>query len=206
MIPSSFRTTFHRFQRYSRVYGSLNFRDYLFRDLAELNDTMHVAYYAQREESQIALRAEDIRRRAEEDVRRRLILQLEASSDAEEHTRIRTCLDRDVFPEMAALAHELEQASRRESPEVRLNLLLESLRDFCSSEDLDQYRKEALEILRDPGFRAAREFVVQTHMALRIRAKQTEEEAEKAVSGPDAPGNKASKSVDLKYKSLKPKT
>ncbi len=148
----------------------------------------------------------DIRRRAEEDVRRRLLLQLEASSDAEEHKRIRTCLDRDVLPEMAALAHELAQSTGPESPEVRLNLLLESLRDLCSSEELDQYRKEALEILRDSGFRTARDFVVQTHMALRIRIKQMEEEGEKAVGGPDTPRNQSSKSVDLKDKSLKPKT
>jgi hypothetical protein len=198
-------TTFHRFQRYSHVYGNSSFRDYLFQDLVVLNDKMHRAYYAERAELQMALRADDIRRRAEEDVRQRLLLQLEASSDAEEHERIRTCLARDGLPEMAALAHELEQSPRPESPEIRLNLLLGSLRDFCSSEELDQYRKEALEILRDSGFRTAREFVVQTHRDLSIRAKQMEEEAEKAVSEPDTPSKQFSKGVDLKYKSLKPK-
>ncbi len=117
-------------------------------------------------------------------------------------SEIRTCLDRNVLPDMAALAHELAQSRRPESPEVRLNLLLESLGDFCSSEELDQYRKEALEIFRDSGFRTAREFVVQAHVILRIRAKQMEEEAEEAVSEPDSLHN----NVDLKCKSLKPKT
>lgn len=55
-------------------------------------------------------------------------------------------------------------------------MLLESLKEFCSDEEVDGYRIEAFEILRALGFREARTFVVRMHRELRSCAKLLERE------------------------------
>ena len=77
---------------------------------------------------------------------------------------------------MKNVLRDVESYFRHAGPEQRISMLLESLKEFCSDEEVAGYRMEAFEILRALGFREARTFVVRMHRELRSCAKLLKQE------------------------------
>lgn len=77
---------------------------------------------------------------------------------------------------MQALLDELQPPSSQKTPEERLQLLLESLKDYASEDELREAQTEAFSALEEHGFRQARETVVRFQEQFRARYKQLIEE------------------------------
>ena len=98
--------------------------------------------------------------------------------------QIRQCLSPDrnsSLEEVEALWQELQSQSHESTPEARLNLLLDSSKEYCNEEEFARAHAEAFTILVHSGFREAREFAVKLHNDLRARAKAMDQ-AEKEES------------------------
>jgi len=177
-----------RLRRYCSRYGcDFGFFTYLSRNPGEITNYARTRYYARHSELLAQIRAEKILRRAEHETREGLLALFQAARDDQERSRIQSCLVRWNVREMKSLLHDLENHLRERTPEERLNSFLESLKEYCAEgEEVEAYRNEAFEILRNHGFRSARKFLVHAHEELRFRARESERDkiAEKSHAQP----------------------
>jgi hypothetical protein len=72
---------------------------------------------------------------------------------------------------------------REPTLDERIGVLLQSLRDFCSPEEFSSFSAEAIVVLRERGFRPAREYAVRMHDQLRERARSALNEENDTVTG-----------------------
>lgn len=161
---------------------TLRFRQFLTGDIAAIAQSAHDAYLLRHREFQAKAQAEERLRRERDEVRQRLRALLEATEDGEVRQSIEICLANDDLQSMEALALDLASHIAQKTPEERLASLLESLKDFCTDEELEGCRAEAFSILKAGTFRAAREHVVQKHDEFRARARELAEQDTKGAA------------------------
>jgi hypothetical protein len=95
-------------------------------------------------------------------------------ADDDQRRRIQDYLLEDDMEKMMSLVQELQGQVGQRTPEQRLALLLATLHDYCTEEELDRCSVEAFQILAAKGFREARSFVVEAHDQFRARARELE--------------------------------
>lgn len=167
---------FKAFRRHCLAYNfDLTPRVYLLQDLRSINEQAQRAYCFRKRQMSQQMRVENLFRRSAEETATRLRSLLEIQPDSQRRSRIQECLDRGNLGEMNALWDEFHLEIGQRTPEERLALLLESLKEYCSEEELNNCRSEVSVILQAMGFRPARDFVVRMHDEFRIRAKEAEQ-------------------------------
>ncbi len=135
------------------------------------------AHQRQREESLEETRRENVLRRSREEIVQKLQVLLPTLPDQSQQ-QIRECLSpgrNASLEEVEALWQELQPQSQQSTPEARLNLLLDSSKEYCNEKEFARAHAEAFTILVHSGFREAREFAVKLHNDLRARAKAMEQ-------------------------------
>jgi hypothetical protein len=66
-------------------------------------------------------------------------------------------------------------AAGHKTPEEKLMLHLESLKAYCTEEELIVCWQETARMLADYGFRAARNYLIALHDQFRLRMRQSEQ-------------------------------
>jgi hypothetical protein len=169
---------FRRFRRY--CYNSfayvVNPGGFLFDDLDILVLQAQRQYLVQQQELQEQQRAQTAAQHSADEARERLQSLFEHVHDEKVRVEIKSCLERDQLEEMTAVFERYRALVGQKTSEERLSLLLESLRPYCSSEEFEEYRSHAFTILRQSGFRQARESVVGVHDEQRKRFKKSLDE------------------------------
>jgi len=169
---------FLRLKQYCRSYGfTVSPRMYLQENLAAVRDRAHRYHFIQQQEAQERLRAQNVFKHSIEEARQRLQFLIEAVPDENTRVEIRSCLERSNLEEMNAVYQQYQALAGQKTHEEKLALLLESLKLYCSQEEFDGYHNEAFTLLRESGFRQARDFSVRAHDELRQRFKRSVEEA-----------------------------
>ena len=150
---------------------------FLAQDLSLVVTTARNKYFEQqrktatRQRKQEALRS--FRNHMEEGLRSALV----NVHDKNLRQKIQECLG--VQPpdldRMKQLWGELQEALGHKTPEERLALLLESLKPYCTEEEFNDCRAEALAVLAQSGFKSARKLAVAMHDQFRLRAREMEE-------------------------------
>jgi len=163
-------------------------REFLMGDVAVIAESARASYIRHQQDILAQARAEDARRRDKEDTRRRLQSFLETLKDAAVRQSVEHCLELDDIGQMQALLAELTGQAAQKTPEERLNVLLESLKEYCTVEEFDNCRAEVFQTLETGSFRDAREHAVAKHDQLRARAKELEKK-EKVSGTPDISTN-----------------
>lgn len=124
----------------------------------------------------VAEKALQARQRRLADARSRLEFLLEREAGQQHRAEIQACLETADPDQMEELADQLLNLPGQRTPEDRLKELLQSLRELCSPEEHEHYRRQAFELLTSRGFREARVFLVRSHSHLRERAREAEQE------------------------------
>jgi hypothetical protein len=177
---------YQAFRRHCRNYDyDVTPGQYLREEPGSFLERAQHSHHAMRTELQVQARAENLARRAKEEVRQRLRWLVEGANE-QQRKQIEVCLSGNDLAEMKALLETLESQGSERTPEERLGLLLESLKELCAEEEYQEHRLKAFEVLQRLGFRPAREFVVQLHDDLREAARKSEEELA-APYGPRSP-------------------
>ncbi len=109
----------------------------------------------------------------------RLRSALESLHDTDLQQRIEDCLANETVDvdQLGQLWEEVMKDLGHKTPEERLAALLESLKPYCTEEELASCRQEALSILEKSGFRSARKYAVAMHDEFKLRAKAREVKA-----------------------------
>ena len=81
---------------------------------------------------------------------------------------------RDNLDEKKDVIQETEGQAGQRSPEDKLPMQLDALKQYCSDEELDRFCAQAFQILGATGFGDARTFVVSSHDQLHARFKELE--------------------------------
>jgi hypothetical protein len=168
--------TYRKFNRRCSAYDRrLELKRFLRIDIDSFIRQARRDHHARQAETQTRTRAEDLARREREALRERIKYLLETSRHEGERREIEDCLVRNEPEELKRLSYELETQRRTRTPEERVALLLESLREYCAEEEFQQYAFQAEETLKLSGFRQAREFIVQAHDELKQASREIEE-------------------------------
>jgi hypothetical protein len=136
--------------------------------------TRHLAAVQQQEAQQ---RQQEIQAVLRKDMEEKLRSTLGNLQDCDLRKKITDCLNIQPLNvnQMQQLWAELQETLGQRSPAERLALLLESLKPYCTHEELSACQLEAIEILEKTGFRVARNYVIAMHDQFRIRMRQMEE-------------------------------
>lgn len=122
-------------------------------------------------------RAAILFKRSKEAIRGRLESSLNAISDEQQKRTVLECLNRDDLEEMKSLTQQLQGQAGQKTSEEKLTALRDTLKQYCTGEELDRLCADAFQIRATTGFREARSFVVEAHDQLRARSKELEEQA-----------------------------
>ncbi len=160
----------------TRYHYPLTFAAYVRQDPIAIADRPREVYQDEQKRTREHARAAIIARRSSEAIRTHLESLLRRLPDEEKRVRIGECLARNNPEEMKAVIQEIKGQAEQRSPEDKLTELLDSLKEYCSDEELDGYCSQAFQVLAESGFRDARTFVVNTHDQLRTRLKELEEQ------------------------------
>lgn len=155
-------------------HAEVTFRAFLRNRLTTLSDRAREAHRAEQRRLLEETRAAIVAKRSKEALRGRLESLHDALRDAEKRRRIQECLKYEDVERMRLLVEELEGQAGQKTEEERLTLLLDTLKEYCTSEELDRCRLEAFQILGARGFREARSFVVQAHDQFHAKARELE--------------------------------
>lgn len=167
--------------RLCRSYSpQLSLWGFLTRDLSVVGHDVETEYQRKREESLASARLEHILQREKEEAMRRLHGLLESAQEESERFRIRMALDAGNLDDMETVLKELQPHLAQKTPEERLHLLLEPLKEYASEHEIQQVETEALSALQSQGFRPARETVIRFHDQFRARHKRLVEETASA--------------------------
>ncbi len=157
-------------------------RDFVANDLAIIGASAQNQYLERHRELQAQEHTAELLRRSKEETRLRLRVLLDTAENDEIRQTIVRCLDGEDLQEMQSLAASLSIQLAQKTPEERLNVLLESLKDYCGSEEFEHCRAEALSIFMAAGFRDAREYVILMHDQFRTRARELERRQAESMS------------------------
>lgn len=158
----------------ARYHYPVSFATYVRHDLSTIANRARQAYQDEQKRAVEQARAAIIANRSKEAIRKRLESIVTTLSDEPTRARIRQSLDRDNLDEMKDVIQEIEGQASQRSPEEKLALLLDSLKQYCGDEELDRFCTQAFHILGASGFRDARTFVVSSHDQLHARFKELE--------------------------------
>ena len=158
----------------ARYNYSVTFVAYVRQDLSSIANRARQAYQHEQKRTLEQARAAIIEKRSKEAIRTRLESILATLSDEPTCARIRQSLDRNNLDEMKGVVQEMEGQAGQRSPEEKLTILLDSLKQYCSEDELDRFCAQAFQILGVSGFRDARTFVVSSHDQLHTRFKELE--------------------------------
>ncbi len=164
----------------------LTMRSFLFRDLYALETAARNRHREQQQELARQKQQEESLHLRRQELEFHLRSALESLHDAALRQRIEECLtveSADVV-RLAQLWDEVVKESAHKTPEERLAALLESLKPYCTEEELESCRQETLSLLEKSGFRLARQNVVARHEEFRQRAKAKELEASESQDNP----------------------
>jgi hypothetical protein len=170
-------TSYQQFDAFlTRYHASISLRAYVWQDLSEIADHARESYQQQQKRALEQARAAIVSKRSKEAIRGRLESILAALLGEQARLRVQECLARDDLGEMKALMQEMQGQVGQRSPEEKLTDLLDSLKPYCSDEELDGFCAQAFHILATApaSFKDARSFVVSTHDQLRARLKEAE--------------------------------
>ena len=158
----------------ARYHYPVSFATYVRHDLSAITNRARQAYQDEQKRAVEQARAAIIASRSKEAIRKRLESIVTTLSDEPTRALIRESLARDNVDEMQGLIQQAEGQVGQRSPEEKLTMLLDSLKQYCSEDELDRFCAEAFQILRASGFRDARTFVVSSHDELHARFKELE--------------------------------
>ncbi len=163
-------------RQFSEVTDSVpSLKAYLLEDLAVLATRAERDFHLRQMEAQKQTRAESLLRHTREDLTRRLQFLLSVLPDDEARSQIHACLAADDAEQMADVLRQFQDRIGTKTSDERLGLLLESLKPYCTEEGFADYRSRAFDLLKESGFRLARDFVVKAHDHARARARELEQ-------------------------------
>jgi hypothetical protein len=163
-------------EEYSTYCSTLSLASFLRKNLETTMKRSQEDYQRQHQEAMEELRATSLFNRSKETVRKRLEGLLDVLEEEPQQRRVRESLAQSDLENMRSVLQELELHFARKAPEERLTLLLDSVREFCTTEEFETNRAEAFDILAHFDFRQARAFIVRRHDELRNRLKTREDE------------------------------
>lgn len=170
------RIIYRESARLCHSFGSgLPVKTFLTRDLFQLGQVAENEYQRRRQDALASARLEHLLQRQKEDAMRRLHGLLESAQESI-RLRIQAALDSGSTDEMQTVLEELQPQVSQKTPEERLHLLLESLKEYCSNDELRAAEAEAFSVLQGQGFRQARETVVRLHDEFRTRYNRLTEQ------------------------------
>ena len=169
----------------SRYHFELRFQDFLKSDFAHIAKEAADLYQQQRQQLLGEMRLENTLRKERQETRLRLEGLMNAEKQADQHFRIQQALENDDLEQMHNLLHELQPHDLQKTPEERLHILLQSLKEYCTDSELQECEQEVLDTLHREGFRQARETVIQRHDQFRARFKQQQAEQQTLPSEPN---------------------
>jgi hypothetical protein len=174
---------YRRSSLYLRLYDAmLTFSDFLRQDLEQTASVARTKYLEQERQRQAQQRKETMEASLHQNLDQKLHFALENLHDESLRKRIEECLNaksRDLEG-MRQLVEEVQEAAGHKTPEERLTLLLESITPYCTEDELNACREEALRIFTNSGFREARNYAVAMHDQFRLRMRNIEEGEGKA--------------------------
>lgn len=172
---ASIRLLYGRCARYCNTQEYvLRPRDFLTRDVAAIAESARLNYLQRQQQMYAQMRADDILRRTKDEMRQRLELLLNTTGDDSTREDIRQCLERDDSQQIEALLSRLVAQSVQKTPEERLDLLMESFREYCTDDEFVCCQAEVRSVFKRAGFREARDVVVTMHDQFRARARELE--------------------------------
>jgi hypothetical protein len=184
-ISYGLRVQFVSMRQLCSLYGgSLTFMTFLANDPDRMLARTRRSFIDKQTVVRAVSRADRIARRRQAEMRSALAACLETLTEREARLQIQDCLIRDSYDEMKALLDTLVEHSRERSPNERLDGLLEYLKEYCTHEEIQALRLEAVAIMQRYGFRSARTHVVNISRDLRLRALQAEQDQLHADQGP----------------------
>lgn len=160
----------------SRYHHAVSFAAYMRQDLSAIANRAREGFQDEQKRARDQARPAIIAKRSKEAIRGSLESILTTLPTEDARVRARERLACDNLDDMKALIQEMEGHVGQRSPEEKLTALLDSLKQYCSDEELDSFCAEAFQILAASGFRDARGFVVTIHDQLRARLKELEEQ------------------------------
>lgn len=163
-------------RRLSFYHADVAFRPFLQGGLAAISQQAREIHQLEQERMLRATRADVFFRQSKEAIRNQLEALCKGLTDEGQRSRIRQTLDEDDVTKMESLAQQFQSQLAQKTPEEKLTTLLDTLRDYCTSEEADDCRATAFRILTAGGFREARAFVVGAHEQFRMRSREHEKD------------------------------
>jgi hypothetical protein len=169
--------------RYLWAYGeSLAFSDFLRQDMKQRGSVVRTKYLEQEHYRQAQQRKDAMEASLRQDLAEKLRFALGNLHDESLRKRVEKSLNAKShdLDAMRQLWAEVQEAAGHKTPEERLALLLESITPYCTEDELNDCREEALRIFTNSGFREARNYAVGMHDQFRLRMRNIEEGEGKA--------------------------
>lgn len=160
-----------------RRYGKeLRFREFLTGDLYFISTEAARTYRATQEAAAKELRQQTLQKQSLEELQGRLRGLLEVLDGDADRQKIAYAIEHADLAEAKQVVQNIEAQLAQATPEERLLSLVKSVEEFSTPEELTSLRTDAIGILQQSGFRAARSFVVRAHDEFRERAHQRKKE------------------------------
>ena len=160
----------------------LSFSEFLTGDLYFVSAEAARIYRTTQEAAAKELRRQMLQKQSLEELQGRLRGLLEIANNDAERQKIAQAIERADLAETRQLVQDIEALLTQATPEERILSLVKSVEQFSTSEELTNLRTQAIGILQQSGFRAARSFVVHAHEEFRERARVRENEEKEMQS------------------------
>jgi hypothetical protein len=164
--------------QYSRLY-ELKLRPGVFlkRNIATELDAARRQYFERQRETQARLREQEKLRALRTTWQESLRSALPNLTDEQLRGRVQECVEQDSqdLEQLKSLWVEVQERVGAKTPADKLNLLLESIKPYCTEQEFRTSRDEAFAVLTKSGFRAARSFAIALHDQFKARAREIEE-------------------------------
>jgi hypothetical protein len=162
--------------RYFCIYHSgISVGDFLGENLSQKMDTERRRYIEQRRRLQEQDRERERLRLVLVQWEENLRAILPRLTDDELRRRIQECLEAPELEQLKGLWIETQEQLGQKSPADKLGILVESIRPYCTEEELQACRTEVFAVLRRTGFREARKLAITMHDRFKLRAREIEE-------------------------------
>jgi hypothetical protein len=164
--------------RYCRFYGlKLTPGVFLKENIPRRLNAARLHYFELQHQTQARSREAEKRRALRNGWLESLRSALPNLTDAQLRGRVQECLESELhdLEQVKSLWVEVREQTGLKTPVDKLNILLESVKPFCTEEEFLAGRTEAFAIFKKSGFRAARTFAITMHDQLKFRSREMEE-------------------------------
>lgn len=159
--------------RLGRLYGfKPRFLAFLTHDLVTIAREAHHQYVNSQDKVYADLRIEHLLERYRQEIRQTLESFPHRLSEKERVRYLEECRQTEDPEKMKELLSEVKDHLSEKTPEERLDLLLESSKAYCTSEEFSECRLQTLATFKQKGFREARQHVIAMHYQFRLRAQE----------------------------------